>query len=263
MPDVYVTIREADPGVVAQLAEILELRAADPQQRELREAYLADIDFPAGARVVEVGCGPGPVARALASRPGIGEVVGVDPSPIFLEKGRELARELANLTFVEGDARALPFDDDSFDVLIFHTTLCHVPEPERALAEVAEGAATRGPARDLRRRLCDGHVRARRVRSAAGVRRGHRRVPGPRPLAGPAAPAARPRGRLRGGPAAQPRLCRGAVLGRLHARDRRPGRGHTRRHRSDRAPRPPRRSRPRLAAARRRATSSGTSPTRA
>ena len=135
MPDVYVTIREADPGVVAQLAEILELRAADPQQRELREAYLADIEFPADARVVEVGCGPGPVARALASRPGVSEVVGVDPSPIFLEQGRELARDLPNLTFVEGDARALPFDDDSFDVLIFHTTLCHVPEPERALAE--------------------------------------------------------------------------------------------------------------------------------
>ena len=123
------------------MADILELRAADSQQRELRDAYLADIDFPTGARVVEVGCGPGPVSRALASRPGMGEVVGVDPSPVFLSKGRELAQDIPNLTFVEGDARALPFEDDSFDVLIFHTTLCHIPEPEVALAEALRGTA--------------------------------------------------------------------------------------------------------------------------
>jgi SAM-dependent methyltransferase len=134
VPDVYATISEAGPDVVAPLVEILEQRAADPQQRELREAYLTDIDFFAGARVVEVGCGPGPVSRALASRPGI-EVVGVDPSPLFIAKARELARDLPNLAFVEGDARALPFEDDSFDVLVFHTTLCHVPGPELALGE--------------------------------------------------------------------------------------------------------------------------------
>jgi len=133
--DVYTTISEADPAVVEELAEILELRAADPQQRELRDAYLSEIDFPAEARVVEVGCGPGPVSRALAARPGIGEVVGVDPSPIFLSKGRDLAQGIPNITFVEGDARTLPFDGGSFDVVIFHTTLCHIPKPELALAD--------------------------------------------------------------------------------------------------------------------------------
>ena len=135
VPDVYATIAEADPAVVEQLVDILELRAADPQQQELREAYLADVEFPADARVVEVGCGPGPVARALASRTGVGEVIGVDPSPAFLAKGRELARSIPNLAFVEGDGRALPLESDSFDVAVFHTTLCHVPEPELALAE--------------------------------------------------------------------------------------------------------------------------------
>ena len=137
MPDVYATITEAEPAVVEGLVDILELRASDPQQREMREAYFSDIQFSADARVAEVGCGPGPVARALASRPGVGAVVGVDPSPIFLAKGRELARDLPNLTFIEGDARALPLDDKSFDVVVFHTTLCHVPGPELALAEAS------------------------------------------------------------------------------------------------------------------------------
>ena len=137
VPDVYVTITEAELAVVEGLVDILELRAQDPQQREMREAYLADIDIPPEARVAEVGCGPGPVARALASRSGVGEVVGVDPSPIFTEKARELSRDLPNLTFVEGDARALPFENNSFDVVVFLTTLCHIPEPELALTEAS------------------------------------------------------------------------------------------------------------------------------
>jgi ubiquinone/menaquinone biosynthesis C-methylase UbiE len=137
VPDVYATIAEAEPAVVESLVEILELRAADPQQRAMREAYFAEIDFPPDAKVVEVGCGPGPVARALASWPGVGEVLGVDPSPVFVAKARELARDVAGLAFVEGDGRALPLEDGSFDVVVFHTTLCHIPEPESALAESA------------------------------------------------------------------------------------------------------------------------------
>ena len=135
MPDVYTTISSADAAVVASLVDILELRAADPQQREMREAYLSDVPFPSGARVVEIGCGPGPVARALAARSGVAEVVGVDPSPIFVERARESGRDLPKLTFLEGDARALPLDDASFDAAVFHTVLCHVPQPELAVAE--------------------------------------------------------------------------------------------------------------------------------
>jgi ubiquinone/menaquinone biosynthesis C-methylase UbiE len=144
VPDVYLTIADADQEVVEQLAEILELRAADEQQEAMRDDYFSDIDFPPDARVVEIGCGTGAVARALASQPGVGEVVGVDPSPGFLEKGRELAQHLPNLTFVEGDARALPLEDASLDVIVFHTTLCHIPEPELALVEARRVLRGRG-----------------------------------------------------------------------------------------------------------------------
>jgi ubiquinone/menaquinone biosynthesis C-methylase UbiE len=135
VPDVYATIAEADPSLVDSLAEVIELRAADPQQRAIRESYFSEIDFPSSARVLEIGCGPGPVARALAAWPGVGDVVGVDPSPRFLEKARELAAGISNLSFVEGDARALPLENASFDVAVFHTSLCHIPGPEVALAE--------------------------------------------------------------------------------------------------------------------------------
>jgi ubiquinone/menaquinone biosynthesis C-methylase UbiE len=135
MPDVYTTIAEADPKVVEWIANTLEVRAADSQQRAMRDTYLADVPFPLSARVLEVGCGTGAVCRDLAGRAGIAEVVGVDPSPGLLERARTLAADLGNLSFRVADGRALPFAGAAFDAVVFHTTLCHVPEPEGALRE--------------------------------------------------------------------------------------------------------------------------------
>jgi ubiquinone/menaquinone biosynthesis C-methylase UbiE len=135
MADVYATIADADPTLVERIGDALEIRAADPQQRAMLDAYLADIPFGSAARVMEVGCGTGAIARVLARWPGVAVVAGVDPSPILLTRARQYAAGLANLSFTEADGRSLPFDGCTFDVVIFHTTLCHVPEPERALAE--------------------------------------------------------------------------------------------------------------------------------
>ena len=62
------------------------------------------------------------------------EVVGVDRVPELLSSRRE--RAPANVTFVEGDAEHLPFDDGSFDLAGTLRTLHHVPRPELVLAEL-------------------------------------------------------------------------------------------------------------------------------
>lgn len=54
---------------------------------------------------------------------------------MFLATARKLAVGLDNLTFIEGDCRSLLCGDATFDVVIFHTTLSHVPGPEDALNE--------------------------------------------------------------------------------------------------------------------------------
>ena len=60
-----------------------------------------------GARLLEIGCGTGAIARVLAAWPGVGEVLGVDPSPILLTRARELSEGIPNLSFEEGDGRRL------------------------------------------------------------------------------------------------------------------------------------------------------------
>jgi ubiquinone/menaquinone biosynthesis C-methylase UbiE len=134
MPDVYASIVDADPDLQAQLADVLELRAADPRQREMLAEYTAALDLPDGAEVLEVGCGTGPVCRYLTTLRGVVHVTGIDPSPLFVARARELAEDVP-ADFMIGDARALDFEDASFDAVVFHTSLCHVPECEEALAE--------------------------------------------------------------------------------------------------------------------------------
>jgi ubiquinone/menaquinone biosynthesis C-methylase UbiE len=135
VPDVWATFTQLEDTMQERLAGVLETRGADPRQQAMRRDFLADLAFPANANVLEVGCGTGVLTRVLARWPNVGEVVGVDVATSLLTKARDLAAELPNVTFREADGRSLPFEDETFDVVIFDSTLTHVPSPELALAE--------------------------------------------------------------------------------------------------------------------------------
>jgi ubiquinone/menaquinone biosynthesis C-methylase UbiE len=135
MGDVWATVAELDSATQSRLADVLETRGADPQQQEMRRRFLAEVGFPARANVLEVGCGTGVLTRVLAGLPQVETVTGVDVAPSLLDKARELAADLSNVRFEEGDARSLEFEDGNFDVVVFDSTLSHVPEPDRALTE--------------------------------------------------------------------------------------------------------------------------------
>jgi ubiquinone/menaquinone biosynthesis C-methylase UbiE len=135
MADVYANIGDLGADQVAPLARAMELRAHDPVQRGFVEEYLAELPLPAGARVLEIGCGTGAISRILAGDGRVAEVVGIDPSRPLLDRARELAAGDARIRFEEGDGRALPVPGDAFDAVVLHTVLSHVPGPERVLAE--------------------------------------------------------------------------------------------------------------------------------
>lgn len=130
MPDVFADITNAPPDVLDAIVATLEMRASNPQLQAMLDAYLSELQLPDAARILEVGSGTGPVARRLARLENAQQVIGIDPSPVFLDKARELAAGIGNLSFEEGDGRSLLFKESTFDLVVLHTLLCHVTEPE-------------------------------------------------------------------------------------------------------------------------------------
>ncbi len=90
-----------------------------------------------GRRILEVGCGLGDDAAALAKRvaPG-GAVVAIDGSRAMIDAARERHRDVAGLSFDVADAAHLPFDDASFDACRIDRVLQHIDDPARAIAEM-------------------------------------------------------------------------------------------------------------------------------
>lgn len=77
-----------------------------------------------GKRVLDIGCGKGVTACYLAQKYGC-EVVGIDVSEIMVEYARELARKKGldgKVSFRIADAHNLPFEDESFDIVIAECT---------------------------------------------------------------------------------------------------------------------------------------------
>jgi arsenite methyltransferase len=142
MPDVYANIAEADPAIVERIADALETRVADPAQRAMLNSYLVEATFPSQALVLEIGCGTGAIARVLACQPGVTEVVGIDPSPTFLERAERLGTGVTNLRFMLADGRALPFDNATFDIVVMHTLLCHSKDQNGCLKKRVACCAT-------------------------------------------------------------------------------------------------------------------------
>lgn len=89
---------------------------------------------PSGAEVLDVAAGPGNVAIAMISA-GARRVVALDLSYNMLAEGAR--RGYPDITFVNGDAQALPFPDASFDAVTISFGLRNVPDPERVLGEFA------------------------------------------------------------------------------------------------------------------------------
>ena len=150
---------------------------------ETSAAYLAPHLRP-GMRVLDIGCGPGSITLDLAQRVAPGEVVCVDASEAVVGLARQSAVDAGDVgtRFEVADAMALPFADDSFDVVHAHQVLQHVGDPVGLLREMARVTRPGGlvAARDADYEAIEAIVAASKPRS-----------PWPRPRTGSAPCAAR------------------------------------------------------------------------
>jgi ubiquinone/menaquinone biosynthesis C-methylase UbiE len=94
--------------------------------------------------VLDIACGPG--AFALAVAPRVHWVRGVDLTPEMLRRARayQAEKQILNAAFVQGDAEQLPFPAGTFDLVSCQCSFHHMPKPQLVLREMVRVAKPEG-----------------------------------------------------------------------------------------------------------------------
>jgi len=114
-----------------------KVRSSGNQIEEYRkQAAQLTKGLPIGAKVLEVAPGPGYLAVEIA-RLGRFQVTGLDISHTFVQIGSENAREAGvTIDFRQGDAAVMPFEADSFDLIVCQAAFKNFVHPASVLDEM-------------------------------------------------------------------------------------------------------------------------------
>jgi SAM-dependent methyltransferase len=129
--------------------------------RRLAVAFIDFVGINDGERVLDVGCGTGSLARAVASRTSTSRIDGVDLAAPYVEHAAWTHRD-PRLRFSVGDACALAFPDHAFDRVLSLLALHFVRTPLAAIAEMRRvarpGAVVGAAVWDLRGGMVAGRL---------------------------------------------------------------------------------------------------------
>ena len=90
----------------------------------------------AGARLLDVGAGPGTITMDFAGRVAHVTATEIGTAELALSQSLAAERGVQNVDFAVEDVHALSFADDSFDIVHTHQVLQHVADPVQALREM-------------------------------------------------------------------------------------------------------------------------------
>ena len=114
-----------------------------PSEEEERRMALEMMQIREGDQVIDVGCGTGNYTRHLAREAGEGLTVGLDASETMVAAAAAQSNR-ENLAYLRGDACALPFEDEAFDVACSVGVIHMLEEPMVALGEMVRVVAPGG-----------------------------------------------------------------------------------------------------------------------
>ncbi len=138
--DVYRITNELDGATLDVLVTRLEARGKHPRFAEMMREYLDSMAIDSARSVLDLGCGTGVAARAIARRPGFsGRVTGIDRSPHLIAAATRLADEdglRSKVEFSAGDSHSLKLRDAEFDAVVAHTLFSHLDDPRGVLTEI-------------------------------------------------------------------------------------------------------------------------------
>ena len=139
--DPYAVTDKLDDTLLQVIVTRLETRGKHPLFDGMLRDYLEAMEIDTAKSVLDLGCGTGVAARAIARRPRFaGRVLGIDLSEALARAASNLAEDegLGDRTeFRAGDSRKLELADGAFDALVAHTLLSHVDDPILVLKEAA------------------------------------------------------------------------------------------------------------------------------
>lgn len=113
--------------------------------RPVARAFLRRLAVPAGRRWLDVGCGTGALSAAVLAQADPARLTGVDASAAFVAHAGATITD-PRAAFQAGDAAALPVPDRSVDAAVSGLVLSFLPDPARAVAELARVVAPGGTA---------------------------------------------------------------------------------------------------------------------
>ena len=115
---------------------------ATPGWDAIIQSFARFVALPPNSRVLDVGCGPGSLARHLA-RDGH-TVTGIDADPLMIDRAQYLATEVSGVTFEVGDVRNLRFDDGTFDAALATNVIFLLADPLAGLRQMVRAVKPGG-----------------------------------------------------------------------------------------------------------------------
>jgi arsenite methyltransferase len=134
LADLLTRIEQQPSEVLDAIARSMNVRAAEPAMQSICARYMAGIPV-RGGRALEVGCGNGAATKLILQHLRPATLIGIDPSPFFVEMASEAFEHEPRVSFAVAEAASTGQPDAAFDLVIAHTVYSHLIDPESALSE--------------------------------------------------------------------------------------------------------------------------------
>lgn len=115
---------------------IKKLKQQAEDSREYRHALYDKVDLKNKKEILDVGCGTGAVTLDIAQSTS-GNVTGIDIDSEKLGEAEKVLSNIPNIKLMEADVLDLPFEDETFDLVVFTVVLIYIKDQLKALNEMA------------------------------------------------------------------------------------------------------------------------------
>ncbi len=139
--DVYAMTDKLNQAVLDVIITRLEARGKHAQFQQMMHDYFSAMNIDARQSVLDLGCGTGVAARAIAQHPSFtGKLTAIDVSPYLIAAAQRFSEgegTAERIAFQVGDSRRLDLPAEQFEAVIAHTLVSHVDDPLAVIKEAA------------------------------------------------------------------------------------------------------------------------------